>query len=283
MKDSHHNLLPYAATLGLFFILATLWATGNFSKTDPQIATQISGCTYRTVTHVVDGDTFDVENGARIRMIGIDAPELNTEFWGKQARMSLKYKIEGEKVCLKISSFNKVDKYHRLLRYVYHDNHFINANMVESGAARAYTFFPFEYKKQFLSLQSLAKSQNKGMWNEQAQEKYETRDENRNVLCGEAILCAEEAVEHVGERQTVRFYVAASYNSGKAVFLNSNSLYQSPRGFTAVIFVPIDPSFPDNPAAFYKNKTIEVSGKITLHEGRPEIVLERPDQIRIMR
>ena len=60
-----------------------------------------------TVTHVLDGDTFDVsptwnwkgESGSRVRPTGYDAPELN-QFGGEAARLKLRSLILNKKVAL---------------------------------------------------------------------------------------------------------------------------------------------------------------------------------------
>jgi endonuclease YncB( thermonuclease family) len=38
-----------------------------------------------TVARVIDGDTLDLENGERIRLVQIDAPEAKGECYGKKA------------------------------------------------------------------------------------------------------------------------------------------------------------------------------------------------------
>ena len=66
------------------------------------------------VTRVIDGDTFVTQSGMRIRLAGIDAPEIHTHL-GKIQKNCLKELIEGKKVRLKLLSH---DKYGRQIAQV---------------------------------------------------------------------------------------------------------------------------------------------------------------------
>lgn len=70
-----------------------------------------------TVTHVVDGDTVDVSNGERIRIIGIDTPERG-ECGYEQAARELGSLVAGRTVTLVRGAQDDRDRYGRLLRYV---------------------------------------------------------------------------------------------------------------------------------------------------------------------
>jgi len=92
------------------------------------------------VTQVIDGDTIVIEGGYHVRYIGIDAPEKDESYYleAKQANEEL---VEGKKVRLEKDISNK-DKYGRLLRYVYVDGTFVNAEMVRQGYACAKAYLP---------------------------------------------------------------------------------------------------------------------------------------------
>ena len=40
------------------------------------------------VIRIIDGDTFEIENGDKVRMIGIDAPELKDEWRNRIKKLS---------------------------------------------------------------------------------------------------------------------------------------------------------------------------------------------------
>ena len=71
------------------------------------------------VVRVIDGDTFVIEGGERVRMIGINAPELKDPF-GVESKTHLKKLIENKYVNLiKGDETSDKDYFKRLLRYVY--------------------------------------------------------------------------------------------------------------------------------------------------------------------
>ena len=80
---------------------------------------------------VIDGDTFYIQNRQRIRLLGIDAPELPYCF-GKEAKKALEKKILNKKVILKEL---QVDAYKRVMALVYVDGELINEYMVKNGYA----------------------------------------------------------------------------------------------------------------------------------------------------
>ncbi len=76
-----------------------------------------------TVVKVHDGDTITLFTTFRdfrfpLRFLGIDAPEMNAG--GEEARDWLSGRILGEVVQIIINFKNRVDKYGRLLGYVFH-------------------------------------------------------------------------------------------------------------------------------------------------------------------
>ncbi len=95
--------------------------------------------TTTVVSYVIDGDTAMLKNG-RIRLIGIDAPEIGQPYFSK-AKNKLKELIEGKEVKLEKDITDK-DKYGRLLRYVWVDNALINLEMVKLGYANSYAYPP---------------------------------------------------------------------------------------------------------------------------------------------
>jgi len=52
---------------------------------------------------------------------------------------------------------------------------------------------------------------------------------------------------------------------------------------TAVIFASAFPRFPANPENYYYGKKVRVSGNIKEYNGKPEIILNDPSQIEILK
>ena len=92
------------------------------------------------VTRVIDGDTVELSNGERVRLIGIDTPEID-EYYYNEATEELRSLIEGKTVRME-SDTNNRDAYDRLLRYIYLGDTFVNYEMVYGGHAESYCFDP---------------------------------------------------------------------------------------------------------------------------------------------
>ncbi|GAF76144.1 unnamed protein product, partial [marine sediment metagenome] len=77
---------------------------------------------------MIDGDTIIIEGDYRVRYIGIDAPEIYPELeaCGMEALEVNRALVEGREVRLE-QDVSETDKYGRLLRYVYVDDIFVNA------------------------------------------------------------------------------------------------------------------------------------------------------------
>jgi apolipoprotein N-acyltransferase len=137
------------------------------------------------VTRVIDGDTIELENTERVRLIGIDTPETrpgrkmmrdrkrlkkDTEAiiaMGKAATKITKNLVKGKRVRLEFD-IEKQDVYGRLLAYVYlADGRMLNAELLKEGYAQVYTFPPnVKYAGMFLKLQAEARENNRGLWGE---------------------------------------------------------------------------------------------------------------------
>ena len=121
------------------------------------------------IIRIIDGDTFEIESGEKVRLIGIDTPEkyeskkLNNdseiskkdkELIKKLGDLSSKY-TENELLNKKIklvpdSTNSNKDRNGRLLRYVYlNDTLLFNLKIIKDGFAYAYTKYPFLYLEQF--------------------------------------------------------------------------------------------------------------------------------------
>ncbi len=137
------------------------------------------------VTNVHDGDTVSikVESFAgfplkieRVRLIGIDAPELGQDPWGRKAKRDLKKLISESGWVVNVEfDVEKRDKYGRLLGYLWsrHNGTLINEQMVEDGYAVAYTFPPnVKYSERFLDAQKRAYSKRIGIWGSNGLSEY---------------------------------------------------------------------------------------------------------------
>jgi micrococcal nuclease len=137
------------------------------------------------VDRVVDGDTLRLEDGERVRLIGIDTPEMHEsdklyrdsqksgqnvksiQALGRRAYGFTRDLVEGKRVRLEFD-LEKRDKYKRLLAYVYlKDGRFVNAEIVKQGYASLMTYPPnVKYADTFKQLYQQARENKRGLWKE---------------------------------------------------------------------------------------------------------------------
>jgi endonuclease YncB( thermonuclease family) len=98
------------------------------------------------IDHVVDGDTVALRNGRHVRLVQIDTPEVyfGTECFGRAASRRTKALLPpGARVRLEPEpATDRVDRYGRLLRYVFRvsDGMNVNVRLVTIGAAAPYFY-----------------------------------------------------------------------------------------------------------------------------------------------
>jgi len=121
------------------------------------------------VSRVIDGDTVILENGERIRLIGVDTTEKThplklVEYFSNESTQFTKQLLEGKEVRLEYDK-EKRGKYGRLLAYIYlMDGTFVNAEIIKQGYGFAYTKYPFKFIDSFVSLEKEAENNKRGYW-----------------------------------------------------------------------------------------------------------------------
>lgn len=115
------------------------------------------------VIQIIDGDTIVIKGGHYIRYIGVDAPEKG-EFYYVEAKQMNEELVAGKKVRVE-RDISDSDQYGRLLRYVYVDDTFVNAEMVKQGCAWAKAYPPdVKYQVYLESMEKEAKQLKRGGW-----------------------------------------------------------------------------------------------------------------------
>lgn len=139
------------------------------------------------VDRVVDGDTLKLSDGSRVRLIGVDTPEVHysdkllrdarksgrelsaIQTMGKKSSDFTRTLVAGRKVRLEFD-VEKRDRHNRLLAYVYiDDGKFLNAAIISEGYGQVMTVPPnVKYSDLFLELEKEARRSRKGLWGEKA-------------------------------------------------------------------------------------------------------------------
>lgn len=148
---------PFKRQLGIWWVLLVLAviAVNHFIPKTPDIQGAVT---------VLDGDTLDLK-GQRIRLAGIDAPELGQQCTkdherypcGKESAWVLQGLIKGQEIgCISEGK----DKYNRTLSTCYLGDKNINAEMVRLGWALAYS----HYSEAYVSEENIARTAKVGLW-----------------------------------------------------------------------------------------------------------------------
>lgn len=161
-----------AATLTLLAMLATSAcestgiATGGASTSSATVAAS-RPC---AVAWVTDGDTLRCQDGTRVRILGLDAPELGrngkpADCWANESRRALSKLVTGRTVTLTGDPDQpQTDVYGRRLAYVDARGD-VSLRMIRAGAARARTSRPPLGKAtELASTQAAARGQHRGLW-----------------------------------------------------------------------------------------------------------------------
>ena len=120
---------------------------------------------------VFDGDTFRTTAGEKVRLLGINTPEVAHDKepgqpFGTEAKRRLEQLIAGKMIRLQLDRDNK-DDYGRTLAQLYlRDGSWINEQLVQEGLALAYTFAPnFQWANRLLIAEAEARMARRGIWN----------------------------------------------------------------------------------------------------------------------
>ena len=241
------------------------------------------------VTKIIDGDTVVVEGGFHVRLLGIDADESGFPCYEK-AKTRLEDLILNKEVRLEKDQTD-VDQYNRCLRYVFLDDENINFQLVKEGFAIA-RFYPpdVKYQEEITQAEKEAIDNKVGCkWSGSVEaladesEKLEFQwEELTTAELGFDVVDACQAGKYLGRELIVEGKVVDAYHDLKSntVFLNFEKAYPN-HCFTGVIFSSNLYEFVQNPEYYYLNKTVRIMGEVKEYQGKPEIILETPNQIEV--
>lgn len=156
----------------LLILMLSFWLQGCQSKTMPQ-GMQVK------VARVLSGQTLEVEDIAdatkmtsslphpslKVRLVGIDAPDLQQQPWGGEAKQRLEAMIIGKTVLLEFDTQQK-DAFGRHLAYVWHNGVLLNEQLVKEGYVLWKARSPnYKYDQRLENAGAWAKLMGQGIWN----------------------------------------------------------------------------------------------------------------------
>jgi micrococcal nuclease len=160
-----------ATAAGLLILLSTLEITAC-TPARPELPTSA------IVGHVIDGDTIELADGIRVRLLAIDAPELRKPSnWGadqcgaREAAHGLAERLPhgAPVVLLRDTGEPDIDRYQRQLRYVLahlggSDWRDVGLDLTEAGLVVVYEQYPTSRAPEYRAAQERAKAAQLGLW-----------------------------------------------------------------------------------------------------------------------
>jgi micrococcal nuclease len=146
VKKRGRSLLAILLVLSLIIILillAIIIFNYNSKKTCQTNDTEKLEYPYN-VTDIIDGDTLVIERGNYVRLIGINAPEKNQQYYNESKEFMINLLLNKSVRIEK--DIDNSDNYGRLLRYVFIEQNgkevLVNAEIVKQGLAIPMTVEP---------------------------------------------------------------------------------------------------------------------------------------------
>lgn len=113
------------------------------------------------VIRVIDGDTVELASGQKVRLLGINTPEKNQPFY-EEAKQFLETQTT-QNTYLEQKS---VDRYGRILGYLYQGNKLINELIVSQGFAHLYYYDIDNHYDEIKKTENKARENQIGIWQE---------------------------------------------------------------------------------------------------------------------
>ena len=223
------------------------------------------GYSYYKVERVYDGDTVQLEDGRKIRLLGINTPEVKhrnqaTEAGGEAAKLWLSDKLKKQKVRLQ-SDAEQTDKYKRTLAHLFTENkEHINVQLVELGLAAVNIYPPnLLYVKELVEAGQRAEQAKRGIWQQTEYAAIPVDRLDSNGHSGWSRL--------VGKVSVIR-------SSRKYVYLEFSDAFQ----------VRIEKKwlslFPDLDS--YRGKSLEVRGWLNKNQGGWSMLIRHPSAMKVL-
>jgi len=124
-----------------------------------QITDPTSPATTVQVTRIIDGDTIELNDTIKIRLLGINTPEKNQPYY-QQAK---DYTTFLQNKTIQIESHGQ-DKYQRTLAHIYFQDKNINAQILQQGLATLYYYDHDTHYEELKQAEEFARLNNLGLW-----------------------------------------------------------------------------------------------------------------------
>lgn len=212
------------------------------------------------VVEVPAADNLVLEDGRRIRLIGLDAPFPGQPGFEK-ARELIETALIGRSVRFEVCPAKPTDKKGRTLAFAFIDDQMIGRGLLQRGLAELYAdhLCLGEYRTALWSDALSAFQENRGLWQRVSQKE----------------IGAEQAADHLRRYRIVTAVIGEIERKKKL------TVYRCAAGFNLVIFAEARKRFnqllPDDDDELV-GRAVTAFGRITDYDG-PQLILQDPVQI----
>lgn len=234
------------------------------SRPDSQVLKIKPGYQYYPVKKVYDGDTVELTDGRKIRLLGVDTPEVRhrsnpAQPGGDEAREWLRRKLENRSVRL-VTDEEKTDKYGRVLAHLFTDgNDHINLQLVAQGFAHLSVYPPnLLFVGELQKAEQKAEDSKSGIWGraqyqpKQVRQLFEEKPELWTRVAGQITAVRES-----------RKYVYLQFEPRFSARIEKRWLFLFP------------------PPASFLGKTVEARGWVSQDRGRMTMLIRHPSALRL--
>jgi len=164
----------------LFALLITGFIAGNFYIFSNVVKTDSSEIKREkvTVARVIDGDTLELEDGRKVRLVNINSPEKGT--FGSDLSFNFLKSFENQTVEIEAIG---TDKYRRTLGRIYNQSLYLNLDIVKQGLASKFLVQESELGL-FSAAEEEAVKNSLGIWKKsQYSDCFESKiDKNKEIV-----------------------------------------------------------------------------------------------------
>ncbi len=217
------------------------------------------------IKYVIDGDTIVFADETKVRLLGINTPEISnpyhhaTEVGGKRAKQWLSAALKGHSVRLE-TDVETSDRYGRTLAHVFTDaGVHINLELVAEGLAEVSLYPPnLKYADKLIAAQTSAENQGLGIWGDPAYAVKTPEQLNNDNYQGWQRISG--TVQNIRETRR-NYYLEFSPNFSARISRSNVGLFPNLQSLVG--------------------QTIEVRGLVNRQEGQFSLMLRHPSALRL--
>lgn len=238
------------------------------ANTGYQPLTLHTGLALYEVLKVLDGDTIIVRGGGKVRLLGINTPEIAhrqqaAEPFGDRAHRRLQQLLKGKRVYLEFDQQRR-DRFKRLLAHVtLEDGSNINELLLREGLARALFLQPnMKHLHDYYRIEAEAQEEKRGLW---ARPEFSIHPANKAEECIKRFCRLRGTVRRIEKK---RQYTYLEFTGPLLIALNNKYLPQ-------FLNAGLEPNS-------LKGKTVIIRGWIGRRKGKPYLSLQHTLQIKLL-